>query len=132
MEKYKILDHKADLKIKVFGKNKKELFENGMKAMVDYLSPTLEKEKVKRKIRVKSIDFETLLVDFLNELLYYFQTKKEVYFEIKIKNLTEKVIEAYLFGNKIKSFSREIKAATYHNLKVKKNKFLEAVILFDI
>lgn len=133
MENYKILDHKADFKIKIFGKSQKELFENGMKAIVDYLAPDFKKEKVKRKIKLKSINLETLLVDFFNELLYYFQTKKEVYFEIKIKNLTERAIEAYLSGNKVKRFSREIKAATYHDLKIKKEKgFLTIEVLFDI
>ncbi len=133
MGEYEILDHRADLKIKIVGKDKEEIFQEAMKAMTDYLSPGLQKKKVEREIEVESIDLGTLLVDFLNEVLYFYQVEKEAYFGIKFIDFKDNFLRAILKGNKVRNFKKEIKAATYHNLEIKKRgEFLEAVVLFDI
>jgi len=134
MKKYEILDHKADLKIKGFGKTKKELLENILFGMNEWLKPETTKTQTKRKIEISSPDFSFLLVDFLNELLYLSQTKKEVYFKVNFQTLTNTSIKGEVLGKKVKRFGEEIKAATYHDLKVFKNKkgMWEAVVLFDI
>ncbi len=134
-KKFETLHHTADLKIKVFGKTKKELFQNALFGMVENLKPKLKnKQKTKQKVEVKSFDRQTLLVDFLNEILYLSQANKEVYNEIKFKKLTDNELEVEVIGQKIKSLEKEIKAVTYHGLTIyqKKDKNWEAVILFDI
>ncbi len=134
-KKYQLLEHRTDLKIKVFGRSKKEIFLNSLLAMENYLSPlTGKRETRKRKIKLKSIDLEILLADFLNQILYLNQTFREIYSGIDFKKLSEKEIEAEILGNKVLGFKREIKAATYHDLKVEKDEDnnWQAVILFDI
>ncbi|PIU46821.1 hypothetical protein COS93_01570, partial [bacterium (Candidatus Gribaldobacteria) CG07_land_8_20_14_0_80_33_18] len=76
-KKYEILEHKADLKIRAFGKTKQELFLNMLLGMTSGLRPKVKnpclrrREKPKIKIiRIKSLNLETLLVDFLSEVLY--------------------------------------------------------------
>jgi len=135
MEKYKIIEHRADLKIKVFGKTKEELFENAVLAMNDYLQPEIKNSKIiKRKILIKSFDIKTLIVDFLSEILYLIQTKKETYFKTDFKKFTNTEINAFIFGRKVKKFNEDIKAVTYYDLEIKqKEKNLwQATILFDI
>lgn len=136
MRKFEILEHKADLKIKVFGKTKKELFENALVGMFEsarYEALASEKE-VKRKIKISSLDLPSLLVDFLSEVLFFCETKQEVYNKIKIKKISEKEIEGILIGKKLKRMGVHIKAVTYHDLKVvqKKDGTFEATVLFDI
>jgi len=134
-KKYQLLEHRTDLKIKVFGRSEKEIFLNSLLAMENYLSPLTEKRETrKRKIKLKSIDLEILLADFLNQILYLNQTFREIYSGIDFKKLSEKEIEAEILGNKVLGFKREIKAATYHDLKVEKDEDnnWQAVILFDI
>ncbi len=135
MKKYEILDHRADLKIKVFGRDKKELFLNALLGMTSGLRPTkLKTKSEKRKIKISSSDLDALLVDFLSEALYLIQTNKEVYDDIKFKKFSNTEIEAELLGQKVKSFGEDIKAVTYHDLDIrqKKDKTWEATILFDI
>jgi SHS2 domain-containing protein len=135
MEKYKIIEHRADLKIKVFGKTKEELFENAVLAMNDYLQPEIKNSKIiKRKILIKSFDIKTLIVDFLSEILYLIQTKKETYFKTDFKKFNDTEINAFIFGRKVKKFNEDIKAVTYYDLEIKqKEKNLwQATILFDI
>jgi SHS2 domain-containing protein len=135
MKKFEILEHKADLKIRVFGKTKEELFENAMLGMLK--SAKYEKEaknqKSKVKIKIKSIDLLSLLVDFLSEVLYLVETKKLVFEKVEFKKLTENEIEAILIGRPLKRMGVHIKAVTYHDLKIlQKEKGFEAEVLFDI
>jgi len=133
--KYKILDHISDLKIKVFGKNLPELFENAVLAIRECLRPEIEipEKNTKSKIKIKSADLSSLLVDFLSEVLYQTQVNKEIYYKVKFDKFSGTELEAELFGKKVKRFGLEIKGVTYHNLEIKKIKnHWQAIIVFDI
>jgi len=134
MDKFEILEHKADLKIKAFGKDKKELFLNMLLGMNAGLQPEIKAQNVKRKIKIISIDLPTLLVDFLSEVLYQTQVNKEIYNNVKFSKFTDVEIEAEISGQKVGRFGEDIKAVTYHNLEVKQKEdgTWEAIVLFDI
>lgn len=135
MKKYEILEHRADLKVRAFGKDKKELFLNMLLAMAESQKPEIKsKGKIKKQIKIKSPDLPALLVDFLNEVLYLSQTNKEVYSSIIFKKFTDKEIKGELIGQEVERFGEDIKAATYHNLDIQqgKDKIWQAIILFDI
>ena len=84
MKKFEILEHKADLKIRAFGKTKEELFLNMLLGMSESMNPEIEAgTRVKREIKIESLDLPALLVDFLSEALYQSQTNKEVYNSVK-------------------------------------------------
>jgi SHS2 domain-containing protein len=136
MKKFEILEHISDLKIKVFGKSLKELFENaiiGMLKAANY-ERNLKSQISKVKIKIKSFDLSSLLVDFLSEVLYLAETKKLVFEKIKFQKFSDTEIEAELFGKSLKKIGVQIKGVTYHGLEIKqkKNGTWEAVILFDI
>ena len=140
--KYEILEHKADLKIKVFGETQEELFENAMVGMFKgaKYEPSFVKdaegkmEGVKREIKISSLDLLSLLVDFLSEVLYLSEVNREVYQKIQFKKFTDKEIEGILSGKKLKRRGVIIKGVTYHDLDIKqrKDKIWEVTILFDI
>jgi len=134
MKKYKILEHISDLKIRAFGKNKKELFLNVMIGMFEGAKYEKEEEEIKREIKVSSKDLSSLLVDFLSEILYFCETNREVYHDIKFKKLTNKNIEGVLVGKKLKRIGVQIKGVTYHDLEIfqRKDGIWQATILFDI
>jgi len=46
MKKYEILEHRADLKIRVFGKTKKELFKNALLGMTNSLLGNLSNKNL--------------------------------------------------------------------------------------
>jgi len=135
MKKFKILEHKADLRIRVYGKDKEELFLNALLGMTAGLRPEISNQQsVIRKIDIKSPDSEALLVDFLSEALYLIQTSKEIYNSVKFKKLSDANLEAELTGQKAERFGEDIKAVTYHGLEIKERKdgALEATLIFDI
>lgn len=133
---YKILEHPADVRVQAFGKTKEELFANAMAGMGAVLRPKLESSKfeVRREIKLESLELNSLLVDFLSEVLYLVQTNKEVYSDIKFTKFSDKELEGELTGNKVESFGEDIKAVTHHGLEIKGNKdgLYEAIILLDI
>jgi len=135
MERYEILEHKADLKIRAFGKTKEELFLNALLGMEESMKVEVRRpeEKRKRKIKIESPDLPALLVDFLSEILYLIQVNKEIYNDIKFKKFLDTQLEAELSGQKVERFGEDIKAVTYHDLKVKRQKdgTWEATVLFD-
>lgn len=135
MKKFKILDHKADLKIKVFGKDLKKLFENAMIGMFEgaRYEKKVKSQKSKVKIKIKSLDLSSLLVDFLSEVLYFCETKKLVFQKIIFQKFTDNKIEATLIGEPLKRMGVQIKAVTYHDLEIHQEKGIwQATILFDI
>lgn len=134
MEKYKILEHTADLKIKAFGKDKKELFENVMLGMQKALRAKIKNKKVETKIRIESEDFSTLLVDFLSEINYLNEVNQEIFEKIRFEKFSDRKIEAEIFGRKVGSFGLQIKGVTFHDLDVRQRKdgIWEATVLFDI
>ena len=142
MKKYEILEHPTDLKIRAFGKKKEGLFLNMLGGMfhgarAEILTtprPSLKRRGIRtKKINIKSVDEQSLLVDFLNEVLTLSDINNEAYFEVKFKKLTETELAAEIFGQPIKKLGLEIKAVTYHGLEIEKNNDgWEATVLFDI
>lgn len=135
MKKYEILEHKADLKIRAFGKTKEELFSNALLGMSENQKPEIkQKKKIKRNIKIKSPDSPALLVDFLSKVLYLTQVNKEIYDKVKFLKFTNIELEAELSGQKVERFGEDIKAVTYHGLDIRqeKNGTWEATVLFDI
>jgi len=114
MKKFEILEHKADLQIRVFGRTKEELFQNALFGMQESMKPEIRKpdKETKRKIKIKSIDAAALLVDFLNETLCLSQTNKEFYSKADFTEFSDTELTGELFGQIAESFGEDIKAVT--------------------
>ncbi len=138
MKKYELIDHTADLGIKVHGDSLKELFENAAYSMFDIMAE-LDKVKVRDWIDVEIEKEKTdeLLADWLRDLLYKFNGEGYLLKNFKIREIDEKGLKAKVGGEKLDlschPLKKEIKAVTYHQLEVKKtNKGWEAQVIFDI
>ncbi|MFH1847370.1 MAG: archease [Candidatus Omnitrophota bacterium] len=138
MKKYEQIPHTADLAVRVYGKTLEELFENAAYAMFDLIS---EIKKVKKneivEIQVKALDQETLLIAWLNELLYICFSKKSLFCNFSIRCLTDIELNAGIIGQDIGKDTglilKEIKAATYHDVNIKKTKTgYQVDIVFDV
>jgi len=141
MKEYEVLEHKADLRIRAFGKAKEELFLNMLKGMTESQKSELREEKTRKIIKISSPDLAALLVDFLSEILSLSQINKEAYSKANFKKFTDPSIssgqveiEAEILGQKIERFGEDIKAVTYHELDVhqREDGIWEATVLFDI
>lgn len=135
MQPHKILPHTADLRLKIFGKTKEELFANAVRGMFLAIEPTYSEDapEVGRLVRINSKDTDALLIDFLSEVLYLSDIHDEAYNKIEIEQLSDQEIRAIIFGKPIKGFREEIKAVTYHGAHIKQVKGVwEVEIIFDI
>jgi len=137
MKKFEILNHTADIRGRIYGRNMEELFVNASELLYFLMSPEFYGEKeVVAKVELSGDTSEELLVKFLNELIYYAEVKKGSgrFYALTIKKKEEKFyLDCEMAYRKIKRMAREIKAATYHNLRIKKEKgVLTASLIFDV
>lgn len=137
--KFKILEHPADLKIQAFGKDLAEVFINIAEAIAGQQIQDLEIKKLRNleieEVVMESADLESLLVDWLSEILYRGEINKKVYTDFEILEFSEKParIKAKIKGIPVEKKDIDIKAVTYHDLEIKKaNKHWEAQVIFDI
>jgi len=135
-KRYKVISHTADVGIIAYGKTLSELFENAAYGMFSLITDI---ERVKEKgtiaISLQDNNLEELLIAFLNELQYYFSMKQLLFRKFEILSLTDTKLKASVTGEKISDHQvlHEIKAATYHNLKIKKIKNnYQVQIIFDV
>ncbi len=137
MARYKILPHTADIRLKVYGKDYEELFQNAAFGFANILFNDVEKlikrARGHKKILIESVDVAALLVDFLNNLLAESNIEKKVFPRIKILRISPKLVEAQLFGVSVDHFDEDVKAVSYHNAEIRKtDKGLEAELVLDI
>ena len=136
MKIYEVLDHPADLKLKVFGKTLEDLFCNLAKAIVKETKSSalgaFSKAELWEEVEIESADLFSLFVDFASEIIYRSDANNKVYTECKIEGIAESKIRAKISGVEAEK-KLDIKAATYHEGYVKQVKEeWEGVILFDI
>ena len=138
MKKYEFIDHTADILIKAFGNNLSECFENAAQAMFDIITDNSKIKSIGQyNVQIKSPDLEQLLVDWLSELLFLNSAKNLVFGDFKLKIDDKKSnLEAKIYGEKYNKKKHkngiEIKAITYHMLKVNNKKPYSIQVLFDI
>ena len=125
-EKFKFLEHTADIKFKAFGSTIKEVFENSALALFNIFYDKTVEEKKAYKIKVKGDNFENLLYNFLEEFLILFDSKNFLPCRIKSFELNEKKfkIRAVIVGDDLSDYnaSVHVKAITYHGMFVKRQK----------
>ena len=141
MKNYELIEHTADIGIKVSGKDLEGLFKNAGLAMFDIMAE--EKQRTENRgqrteeimIKQKAEDLEELFVNWLNELLSLSATKELIFSDFKINKLDENSLQAVAVGDSIENYrvNAEIKAATYHQLKIEEAKSgWQAEVIFDV
>ncbi|NCN52077.1 archease [archaeon] len=135
MLKFKFFSHTADIKFRAYGKSLDEVFKNSSYALINSVVDSKIEEKKKLRVKVKGKDIESLLYNFLEEILFLIDSKH--FFVSKIKNLKidkkNFKISAEFYGDNgknLKVFSH-VKAITYSEMFVKKikNKWISQVVL---
>jgi SHS2 domain-containing protein len=139
MGKFEIIDHTADLAMKITGDNPVDFFAQallGLRMLTEMDQAKVGEKNVVDDLMIYGNDLEEILVHFLNELVRLIQesemsplqlTDLEVFSDhLSCKVLSKPVIEfpdGYV----------EIKAATYHMLKINNDAgMLSATVILDI
>lgn len=137
-KKYELIEHAADLGIRVYGKDAGALFENAAYALFDLITDVSSlKDQMHQSITITGMDWPDLMVNWLRELLFLWNGKEQLVRSAKIHTLTEKQITADILYAEFKpsrhEIKLEIKAVTHHMASVvKKTSRWEAQIIFDV
>jgi SHS2 domain-containing protein len=135
---FEVIDHTADIGIVAYGADIKQVFANAALGLFNLMADLDDfKEDLQRELELSAEDVEVLLVEWLNELIYIFDVEHIIFKRFEIERLTSTQIKARCFGEKIKpgqhKLKREIKAATYHMLRIsKEDGGYKVQVIFDI
>lgn len=130
---FEFLQHTADLCMLARGGDLRGLFRNAMKGMFCAMKPNVTTEETSRHMRVAGTDREDLLVNFLNELIFNAETYQEAYENADFEAIGDRELSVRLFGRKTDGFNMHVKAATHHDLAVRRTEDgYEGQVVFDI
>jgi len=135
---FEVIDHTADVGIIAYGTEIKQVFANAALALFSLITELENiREELKYDLEVASEDRESLLVEWLNELVYLFDAEHVLLKRFDIQSLSNTRLKATCYGEKFDPSRHRIKtgvkAATYHMLRIDKdNKGYKAQVIFDI
>ena len=135
---FRILDHTADVALEAHGQDLPQLFSNaarGMFSIISFLKSIQPTQRI--PIAVTADCIEDLLVAWLSELLYLFSIQQILFCRFEIIEIDDCHLQATVLGEPVDlsrhELSTEIKAVTYHDLKLQKlDQGWQVKVLFDI
>jgi SHS2 domain-containing protein len=134
VKRFEEIPHTADWSFRAFGKDLPDLFSNAAFAIFA-LEGAVSKEanEISRRVEVNAIDYESLLVNWLTELLWLQESNRETFHRFEIDSLSPINLRAQVIGAPFTRLDKIIKAVTYHNLKIEQTKDgWQAVVVVDV
>ncbi len=135
---FEILEHTADIGVRAFGRTLEELFGNaalGVESIA--LDVTGVQPKEEYRLSASGEDIEALLVNWLNEIIFYLDARHVAVSRFHFDNCSETEVAAIGWGE-VRDPKRHpprlvVKAATYHQLKIaRQNGNYVAEVYLDI
>jgi SHS2 domain-containing protein len=137
MPNFEFIDHTADIGLIAYGNSLAEVFANAAYGMFSLIAD-LEKiaEVLSHQVVAEAPDQEELLVAWLNELLYLFDAEGLIFSRFDITDLRQRYLRAMAYGEKVDpsrhNLKTQVKAATYHQLRLEKGDNFKARIILDV
>ena len=129
MKNFVYLSHTADAGFEAFGKNLNETFVNSGVAMLNMLTHVSKiKPKKVQKFKKVATNLESLLYDFLDEIIFLLETKNFIVGKIQKLSISEEnskfTLTCEFLGDNYKNYEMftHIKAPTYHKMLISKTK----------
>jgi len=134
---FEFIDHTADVGVIAYGADIRQAFANAARALFSLIIDLDNvAEMMHRDIELTAPDQESLLVEWLNELIYLFDAEHILFKRFDITQLNHTRLKARNYGEKVDKSKHQlktgVKAATYHMLKVDKSNGCQVQVLFDI
>jgi SHS2 domain-containing protein len=135
---YEVFEHTADVGLHAYGSTMAELFVHAAQGMESLMVPLEQIRLVtSREITVEGHDSVSLLIAWLNELIFLFDTEYLLFRDITIDTITETRVIGRVVGEPYDAqrheLSSAIKAVTWHEAAVNlTDQGYQARIIFDI
>ncbi len=139
-KKFEFFETTGDVGILVYGKTAEDIFINAGLGLYEIITDVKKEETESREVKIISDSISRLFINWLNELIFLFDTYNFVANNINL-SLAEKsgeislesLLKGYCFDEQKDEKKLLIKAATYHGHYLKQTeKGYEAKVLFDI
>ena len=133
---YKFVDHTADVKVIATGKT----FEDALQSIVDAVVSLISKQnrkgaspEIKKEFSFKGKFREDLIIGLIEDILYRIETLRLVPKRVKLKNinLSNFSVDYLIIGNHGIA-NNIIKAATFHQLSIKRGKEWRIEVVLDV
>jgi SHS2 domain-containing protein len=116
---YEELEHTAEIGLRVRAAIPAALFACAATAMFALIGAQPGEERARRAVTIESSDAESLLVDWLSDLIALHERTGEIYDQVEITRWTPTRLEAAVVGRAARTPpSTSIKAVTYHGLRL--------------
>lgn len=128
------LEHTADWALQVTGADLADLFRHAAQGMLSLMRVrTVPAPARDHELDLAAADRESLLVAFLEDILYLLDASNLAPTAIEFRSLDERSLEARLTCLPVQEIEKEIKAVTFHNLAIKTTAAgFETVLVFDV
>ena len=134
MKRFRLIEHTADVGLVAYGHSLAEAFANaayGLFSIIAELKTVKETES--RRLELDEDDAEALLFEWLNRLIYLFDVEMLLFKRFDIGDFDGRRLKAVCYGEKYDPSRHQlktgVKSATYHMLKVDREKSQVRVIL---
>ncbi|MFQ5997553.1 MAG: archease [Dehalococcoidales bacterium] len=134
VKRFRLIEHTADIGLIAYGQSLAEAFANaafGLFSIIAELRTVKEIES--RHLELNEDDPEALLFEWLNRLIYLFDVEMLLFKRFDLKDFDGRGFKATCYGEKYDPSRHQlktgVKSATYHMLKVDKDKNQVQVIL---
>jgi SHS2 domain-containing protein len=118
---YEEVEHAADWEFRIRGHDLPELFVNAACAVCGLKQgKSLEALTRSYELNVEGVDRESLLVNWLNDVLFVEESEQVGCRSFEILEMDETRLRARVQGVPLQDKRRRIKAVTFHNLEVKR------------
>jgi SHS2 domain-containing protein len=133
--RHRFVEHTGEVELQLHAPDVCSLLEEAARALAELMAddaggaPTAAPEHVE----LRASDLESLLVDWLNELVYRADIGKCVYGDVHVEKADERGLVATIRGREPTSPRTAVKAATWHRLRVRgTNTGYEATVVLDV
>jgi len=128
------------IRMSVRGKTVSELFLNCLRGMAEVMKPTVltasaRAQKVTQALRVEAVDLNTLLVEFLSEIIGLSDINNLIFTHVTFKDIGDDFLEGDISGVPAGEIDREIKAVSYQDVDIRRNPksgFYETTLVFEV
>jgi SHS2 domain-containing protein len=139
-ERFRFLEHTADAKFQAFGSSLEEAFASAVLATVSMMwEPGKVEKRLSHPVSVQGRDLEQLLVRFLGEVLYLWETRHFLTAEAE-EILLESSARGYRLSARFRGDDRTerytvfggVKAVTYSEMKIERGRPISVQVVLDI
>jgi SHS2 domain-containing protein len=135
-KRFRLIEHTADIGLIAYGQDLAGAFANagyGLFSIITDLRKVRQAES--RTVEFEGKDYESLLFEWLNQLIYLFDVEMLILKRFDIERFNTHQLRATCYGEEYNSSRHQlklgVKSATYHMLKVDTEKN-QVLVIFDV